>query len=258
MDLGLANKTVVVTGGSKGIGLAIARAFSSEGARVTIVARDAVALDAARDALARDGLSVATHVADLATDAGRIALHAATDGADVLVNNAGAIKGGDLAALDLADWRSGWELKVFGYVHLCKLFYPGMTARKRGVILNIIGMAGRAPRSDYICGSTANAGLIAFTNALGADAARHGVRVFGINPSPTETDRIRLVMMARARDRFGDETRWPEALGVENLPYGRLKRPEEAAALAVMLASNKVEYLSGTVVDMDGGAQWRG
>ncbi len=258
MDLGLTGKTVVVTGGSKGIGLAMARAFATEGARVTIVSRDAAGLDAARQTLAADHLDVRTLAVDLGTDAGRAALHAATAETDLLVNNAGAIKGGSLNALDLATWRQGWELKVFGYIHLCQMFYPEMTARGSGTILNIIGMAGRAPRPDYICGATANAGLIAFTNALGADAARHGVRVLGINPSPTQTDRIRDIMKTRALEQFKDESRWQEALGAEQLPYGRLKSPAEVADLAVMLASDRVQYLSGTVIDMDGGSQWRG
>lgn len=258
MDLGLTGKTVLVTGGSKGIGLAIARSFAAEGAHVTIAARDPQALEQARDALAAEQLGIKTLAVDLATDAGRERLHADAAQTDILVNNAGAIKGGSLSSLSLDDWREGWELKVFGYVHLCKLFYPDMKQRGSGAIINIIGMAGRAPRPDYICGATANAGLIAFTNALGADAARHGVRVLGINPSPTETDRIRAVMMSRAEERFQDKSRWQEVLNAADLPYGRLKTPAEVAALTVMLASDRVEYLSGTVIDMDGGGQWRG
>ncbi len=258
MDLGLTDKKVVVTGGSKGIGLAVARSFAAEGARVTIVARDPAALENARRSLAADNLDIDTLVADLATDAGRAAMHAQTAGADILVNNAGAIKGGSLSSLSLDDWRQGWELKVFGYIHLCQLFYPDMVKRGGGAIINIIGMAGRAPRPDYICGATANAGLIAFTNALGADASRHGVRVFGVNPSPTETDRIRDIMKARAREQFQDESRWQEMLTTDQLPYGRLKTPQEVADLTVMLASDRVTYLSGTVIDMDGGGQWRG
>jgi NAD(P)-dependent dehydrogenase (short-subunit alcohol dehydrogenase family) len=129
---------------------------------------------------------------------------------DILVNNAGAIPGGGLADVDDARWRQAWELKLFGYINLIRAVLPLMQARGSGVIANIIGMAGVAPRAEYICGSTANAALIAFTQAIGAASPQHGVRVFGINPSPTRSDRIEAVLRAQAASRFGDADRWLE------------------------------------------------
>ncbi|MEM9140310.1 MAG: short-chain dehydrogenase/reductase [Pseudomonadota bacterium] len=252
MDLGLNGKKVVVTGGSKGIGLATAHAFAAEGANVVISARSADALnDAAKD------ISGATVLAtDLSTDAGREALFAAHGDADILVNNAGAIPAGDIETVTLESWREGWELKVWGYIHLCKLFVPAMKARGVGTIVNIIGMGGRAVRPGYIAGASGNAALIGFTQALGAETPASNVRVFGINPAPTLTDRIKTMARVWAERDLGDPERWEEKLDQSKMPFGRIKTPEEVGALAAMLCAPQVHYLSGTVIDMDGGAQW--
>lgn len=257
MDLHLSGRTVLITGGSKGIGLACAQAFAAEGAQVTLVARDAATLDAAAATVeAATGHRPATLPADLASDAGREALTGALPTPDILVNNAGAIRGGALGDVTMAEWREGWELKVFGYIHLCQLLLPAMEARGHGTILNIIGMGGRAVRPGYIIGAAGNAALIGFTQALGAQAQRSGVRVLGINPSPTLTDRMTTLFRTRAARELGDADRWEELVRPEAFPYGRPKRAEEVGALAAMLASPSVEYLNGTVIDMDGGGQW--
>ncbi|EFL87548.1 short-chain dehydrogenase/reductase [Ahrensia sp. R2A130] len=256
MDLGLTDKHVLVTGASKGIGLATARAFAAEGARLTLVARSADTLADAKQQLGETGCTVGTIAADLSTDEGRDALFARCPEVDILVNNAGAIKPGRLADLDMADWHEGWSLKVFGYIHLCKLYSAAMTGRGYGTIVNIIGMGGRAVRSNYICGAAGNAALIGFTNALGAETPASNVRVFGINPSPTLTDRMTTMFRKRATEELGDADRWQELIDPKAFPFGRPKHPDEVAALAAMLASDKVQYLSGTVIDMDGGGQW--
>ena len=258
MDLQLTGRKVMVTGASKGIGLAIARAFAAEGAVLTLAARSGDALARAQADMVADNLpEPRTLMTDLSTDAGREALFAAQSDADVLVNNAGAIKAGRLADLDLKDWREGWELKVFGYIHLCKLYAAEMAKRKDGTIINIIGMGGRAVRANYICGAAGNAALIGFTNALGAETPDSNVRVFGINPSPTLTDRMETMFRTRAQAELGDADRWEELINPDAFPFGRPKTADEVGALAVMLASPRVHYLSGTVIDMDGGGQWR-
>ena len=120
----------------------------------------------------------------------------------------------------------------------------------------VIGMAGRAPRADYVCGAAGNAALIALTGALGGRSTQHGVRVAGINPAATRTDRIVALSKSRAKTKFGDESRWEEMLS--GLPLGRPAEPEEIADLAVFLASPRGGYLSGTTVDVDGGNLFRG
>lgn len=258
MDLGLKGKRVLVTGGSKGIGLATAQAFAREGADIILVSRTRDLLEEAANTLHDIGTNVEICVADLSQDRERDRLFTAFPDIDILVNNAGAIPGGGLADITMDRWREAWSLKVFGYIHLCQLYYRAMTARQSGVIINVIGMGGRAVRADYICGAAGNAALIGFTNALGSDSARHSVRVFGINPSPTLTDRVKTLYMARAKASLGDESRWQELLDESKMPFGRLKSADEVGALAAMLASDKVQYLSGTVIDMDGGGRWRG
>ncbi|MBE9607011.1 SDR family oxidoreductase [Acetobacteraceae bacterium H6797] len=257
MDMRLTGRRVLVTGGSKGIGLACAEAFAAEGCDLVLVSRQAESLERAVAAIrARHQVNVTFHAADLADAAARERLAEAEPAVDVLVNNAGAIPGGGIDKISLARWQEAWQLKVFGYIHLTQLYLPVMQARRSGVVLNIIGMAGRSPRADYICGAAGNAALIAFTNALGGASPAQGVRVLGINPAATRTDRIVTLARTRARDRFGDEERWEETL--EGLPFGRPAEPEEIASLAVFLASPAAGYLSGTVVDADGGGQFRG
>jgi len=258
MDLGLTHRKVVVTGGSKGIGLATARAFAEEGADVVIVGRDAEALEAAAETLRGTGRTIMTFAADLSRDAARERLFEAHDDADILVNNAGAIPAGDISTVTMDAWREGWELKVWGYIHLCKLYVGAMSARRSGTIVNIIGMGGRATRPGYIAGASGNAALIGFTQALGAGTPKSDVRVFGINPSATLTDRTRTMARVWAEERFGDPERWEEVLDQSKMPFGRIKLPEEVGALAAMLCAPQVHYLSGTVIDLDGGGQWTG
>ncbi|MFT4962183.1 MAG: 3-oxoacyl-[acyl-carrier protein] reductase [Paracoccaceae bacterium] len=257
MDLKLAGQHVLVTGASKGIGLSTAEHFAREGARVTLVARrENVLAERAQEISEATGAEVDYIAADLSQDAGREALFAAAPNIDILVNNAGAIKGGPLEVLSMEDWREGFDLKFWGYVHLCKLYVPMMTKRGSGTVVNIIGMGGRAVRPSYIIGAAGNAALIGFTNAIGASTPDHNVRVFGINPSPTLTDRMTDLLKHKAVVQFSDAGRWEELIDAEAFPFGRPKAPEEVASLAVMLASPNVHYLSGTVVDIDGGGRW--
>jgi len=251
MDLGLKGRTVLVTGASKGIGLACAESFTGEGAKVIITGRDEARLNAAADKLKTAGADVSTFAGDLGVASDRERLYAAFPAVDVLVNNAGAIPGGNLLDLSLARWTESWQLKVFGYIHLTQLYLGAMKERRSGVVINIIGMAGQQPRWDYVCGSAGNAALIAFTRAVGAKSVDWNVRVVGINPSPTRTDRIESLMRKKAKDNTGDEEHWQE--GLAGLPFGRLAEASEVADLAVMMASPHASYLSGTVIDVDGG-----
>ncbi|WP_144637794.1 SDR family oxidoreductase [Bordetella genomosp. 13] len=257
MDLQLNGKRVLVTGASKGIGLACALSFAREGARPVLVARDAQALAEAAALVAQQtGVQAEVQACDLSEPDAAARLAQRVGAVDILVNNAGAVPGGTLAQVDDARWRAGWELKVYGYINLARLYYPDMRQAGGGVIANIIGMAGSAPRPDYICGAAANAALAGFTRALGAEGPRHGVRVFGVNPSRTRTDRVLALARQRAQARWGDPERWQETLA--GLPFNRLMEPAEVADLVVFGCSPRAGYLSATVIDLDGGEQYAG
>lgn len=252
MNLKLEGQRVLVTGGSKGIGLAIAIAFAREGAEPILVSRSAQTLDLAASSIKKEtGVAAQTLALDLGQAAGLAGVVAQAGRIDVLVNNAGAIPGGTLHDIDDAKWRQAWDLKLFGYINLVRAVLPAMEARGSGVIANIIGMAGAAPRNDYICGSTANAALMAFTQATGAASQRKGVRIFGINPSPTRSDRMEHMLRAQAAKNLGDESRWMEL--TSKMPFGRLTEPREIADLTVFCCSPLAGYLTGTVINVDGG-----
>lgn len=255
MDLGLKNAQVVITGASAGIGLACAHAFAENGANLTLVARHPVNLAAAAtDLRSRHGVAVETVPMDMADS------HAVTDVMDrcaeasVLVNNAGAAPTGSIETVDEAAWRTAWDVKVFGYINATRAMLRHMYARRRGVIVNVIG-GGVLNRYDYVCGTAGNAALAAFTNAVGSHSTDHGVRVVGVHPPPTRTERYFALARSRAKERLGDESRWQETL--PDLPFGRLGEPGEVAALIVFVASTQATYLSGTCITMDGGLAHR-
>ena len=238
MDLNLKGKQVLVTGGSKGIGRACAEAFAAEGAGVKIASRNP---PAGAEAKAID-LSQRGAAEELARWAGEL---------DILVNNAGAIPGGDLLKVDEETWRRAWELKVFGYINLTRAVYAGMKKRKRGVIVNIIGSAGEKLDAAYLAGSTGNAALMAFTRALGGASHADGIRVLGINPGPTATDRLITLYKQRAETLLGDAKRYEELF--TNMSFGRPGKAEEIAAAVVFLASERSAYTSGCILTIDGG-----
>jgi NAD(P)-dependent dehydrogenase (short-subunit alcohol dehydrogenase family) len=242
MEMNLKGKRVLVTGGSKGIGRACAEAFAAEGAQVRVASRNppsgewAKAIDLSKPGAAEE----------LAAWAGEL---------DVLVNNAGAIPGGDLLKVNEETWRRAWDLKVFGYINLTRQVYAGMKTRKRGVIVNIIGSAGEKLDAAYIAGSTANAGLMAFTRALGGASHADGIRVAGINPGPVSTDRLLTLYRQRAETLLGNASRYQELFA--EMSFGRPGRPEEIAAAVVFLASERSSYTSGCILTIDGGLSAR-
>jgi 3-oxoacyl-[acyl-carrier protein] reductase len=257
MDLNLRGRTALVTGASKGIGLASAECLAAEGVNVILVARTQADLVAARARLAsRHNVAIQVHAYDLSDSRNVDRLAADHPDIDILVNNAGAIPGGDLQTIDEQRWRDAWDLKVFGYINMCRRFYAEMKSRGRGVIINVLGMAGEKMDRGYIAGSAGNAALMAFTRALGGSAGDDGLRVVGINPGAIATDRLITMMKGRAKDRFGDENRWEELM--RPLPMGRAGKPEEIGVMVALLASDLSAYTTGTIITIDGGAANRG
>lgn len=253
MDLQLRGKTALITGASKGIGYASAEALAEEGVNVILVSRTEADLQAARERIAaRCNVRTEMHAYDIADSRNIDRLAEQHPDIDILVNNAGAIPGGNLQEIDEPRWRQAWDLKVFGYINMCRRFYAAMKQRGQGTIINIIGMAGERLDASYIAGSMGNASLMAFTRAIGGNACNDGLRVVGINPGAIATDRLVTLMQKRAQDRFGDANRWQELM--TPLPYGRAGKPEEIAWMVAFLASDKSAYTSGTIITIDGGA----
>jgi NAD(P)-dependent dehydrogenase (short-subunit alcohol dehydrogenase family) len=252
MDLELRGLTALVTGASRGIGLAIAEAFAREGCHLHLAARTGADLDTARTRIASPNkVRIECHACDLSDGASVELLAQRCADVDILVNNAGAIPSGDIEQVGEARWREAWELKVFGYINLTRAIYARMRERRRGVIVNVIGVSGERLRASYIAGSTGNAALMAFTKALGGGSVDHGVRVVGVNPGQVETDRLRERMEPKAQAAFGDRSRWREMAA--SAPLGRWGRPDEIADAVVFLASSRASYISGTIVTVDGG-----
>ena len=143
MDLNLRGKTALITGASKGIGLACARQLAEEGCHLHLASRTKADLERAKESIqARHNVSVTIHPVDLSNGDTVRSLAAACPDIDILVNNAGAIPAGDLQAIDEPRWRQAWDLKVFGYINLCRAVYPAMKTRGGGVIVNVLGAAG--------------------------------------------------------------------------------------------------------------------
>lgn len=255
MDLGLEGKRVLVTGGSRGIGLAAARAFLREGAHVVISARERERLDAAADELGAPE-RVATFMCDMRRPEELEKLGDVARTVDVLVNNAGATPTGRIESVGRAEWEEGLSLKVLATALLTKYAYEAMSARGEGVIVNVIGNCGERPDPDIIIATVTNTGMMGFTRALGSISPANGVRVLGVNPGPTATERLVGLMQRKAGDRTGDPGRWQEL--VAPLPFGRAADPAETADMIVFAASKCASYVSGTILTVDGGVAARG
>ena len=255
MNLELNGKIVLVTGGSKGIGLACARAFAGEGARVAIISRSAANLAAAQKQLAAARIDVHTQAADLidATQAERAAraVEAALGPIDILVNSAGAAKRTVPDELDAATWAAAMDAKYFTYIHAIDAVLKGMVARKSGVIVNIIGSGGKVANPIHLPGGAANAALMLATVGLANAWGRHGIRVNGINPGSTLTGRVEQALEAEAKlsGKTPDEVR---VANEQRIPLGRYARPEEIADAALFLASARASYVTGAILAMDG------
>ncbi|MDE1184424.1 SDR family oxidoreductase [Paraburkholderia sp.] len=262
MDLGLNSKVVLITGGSKGIGLACARAFAKEGAKVAIVSRDPANLARAREQLKGEGLNVHLTRADLHEP------HSAADiveevttavgPIDVLINSAGAARRYDPESLDADAFRATMEAKYFPYIYPQQEVLRRMAERAKaggepGTIVNIIGMGGKIASDIHIAGGAANAALMLATVGLAHYYARYGIRINAINPGSTLTERVEEALKLEA-SQHGIGTDEALARGQAKVPLGRFAKPEEIADVALFLASRRASYVTGAIVPMDGGS----
>ena len=252
MELGLEGKLVLITGGSKGIGLACAKALAAEGTKIAICSRSQMHIDEAKAGL-HGAYGISADLTDANAAARMIETVESTFGPiDVLVNSAGAAKRTPPEDLTPELWRTAMDAKFFTYINVMYPLIKRMAARGKGVIINIIGIGGKIAMPTHLAGGSANAALMLATAGLAAFYASKGVRVVGVNPGLTETNRVKegMTVVARLSGISADEA---YRQTVENIPLGRMASPEEIADMVVYLASDKASYVTGTTISMDGG-----
>jgi len=251
MDLGLTGKVVLITGGSKGIGLACAGAFAAEGARVAICSRDQANLDRALADLPQ----AFGFAADLVDPQAAAALVQAVENrvgpVDVLVNSAGAARQMPPDELTPQAWRTAMDAKYFTTINVLDPLVKRMAARGHGVIVNIIGVGGKVASPAHLAGGAANAALMLVTAGVATAYAARGIRVVGVSPGMTETDRVAGRIQADARI-HGISLEEARARAVARIPMGRMAAPEEIARAVVFLASGQASYINGATLTMDG------
>ena len=248
-------KVVIVTGGSRGIGRAIARRLASDGGKVVIAARDPSTLEStAKEIVGAGGEATAVSMDLRSPDAPAMLAKTALDtyGAiDIVVNNAGATKRGDFQELTDEDWSDGFALKFFAAVRLVRAAWPHLKAR-RGAVLNIIGVGGRTPGAEFTIGGSVNGAFMTFTKALADVGIRDGVRVNAINPGYIRTDRLSGWLEAAARKQgVSFEAAIDDMVRRTNTV--RLGAPEDVANLAAFALSPEGSFLHGALLDLDGG-----
>lgn len=257
MDLGLQDKVVFITGGSKGIGRACAMEFAREGARVAICARTKETLQEAADAIEQaTGRAVYWVAGDMRKPEDPKRCIDATVShygrLNILVNCAGASPGGVLLNLTEEDWALSLQLKFMGYVRCCQAAIPHMLRQGGGCIVNVVGNDGIKPAYWELTASAANAADLAVTSALAEQYGSHGIRINAVNPGPVMTERWDRLVAAYARDK-GLSLEEAGRRAVQSIPLGRICTPEEVAHVVVFVASERASFMNGAWITLDGG-----
>lgn len=258
MKLELDHQHILITGGSKGIGLACAQAFLAEGARVTLLSRDPQTLAQARAGLIAQGHAaerVQTQAADLRDPAQAVSAIDAAEQAmgpvQVLVNSAGAARRTPAAELTPQAWAEAMQAKYFTYIHAIDVLIKRMAARGGGAIVNVIGAGGKVAGPSHLPGGAANAALMLATAGLANAYGPQGVRVNAVNPGQTHTTRLQQGLEADARQQGITPEQALERIHAR-MPLGRIARPEEVADAVLFLASARASYVTGAILSMDG------
>ena len=256
MELGLRGKAAIVTGGSRGIGKAVAHALLSEGCAVTICARNAERLDAAVRDLAKVSPRVLGIQADVTDER---AVHALVDRAlagfdrvDILVNNAGTHLRGTVESTTIAILEQQLRDKVFGFFAMIQAVLPVMKRQRDGRIVNIVGQAGRHPHPDRFPSGVTNAAVMAMTKSVADAVARDNIRVNAVCPQYIETELLASLIAKEMRERGVDRATAAGGFSRSN-PLGRTGTPQEVADLVAFLASDCAGFTTGSSVSIDGG-----
>jgi NAD(P)-dependent dehydrogenase (short-subunit alcohol dehydrogenase family) len=254
MNLSMTDRVAVVTGGSKGIGIAVARRFAEAGAKVAILARGAADLADARERLAKDGLAVRDYVCDVSKAADIAKAYEKIVGdlgrVDVLVNNAGTSRAMAFETVTDEIWQEDLDLKLFAAIRFSRLVWPGMKQRKWGRIINVLNIGAKAPAAASTPTSVSRAAGMALTKAMANEGGPYNILVNAMLVGLIVSDQWLKRHAAKAPEmEFGAFTR-DLAKGV---PLGRMGTAEEFANLACFLASEQGSYITGTAINVDGG-----
>ena len=247
MEIGLKGRTAVITGGSRGLGEAMAKALAGAGAQIALVARDRTRLEQVRDSIAASGGTAEVFVADVTREdeVARLAesVQARFGNAQILVNNAGINVRKDLVDFSLDEFRSVLDASLISTFLMCRAFVPGMKGTGYGRIVNMTSIMSHVSIAGRTAYSSAKAALLGLTKALALELAAEGITVNGISPGPIGTD-MNLSLMSN-----------PEvsAQFMANIPVGRWGKVEEIGALACYLCSDAAGFVTGTDILIDGG-----
>jgi 3-oxoacyl-[acyl-carrier protein] reductase len=256
MELRLDNRTALITGGSRGLGRAMAEAFASAGASVVVVARNLEALAETEGALvaANPGGNHAVISADVADPVALGDAHTRATNIvgpiDILVNNAGTSKAGPFLDISDEDWAQDFDLKFFAAVRLCRLCIPHMREQKWGRIINTLNTAAKAPPAKSCPTSVARAAGMAMTKALATEFAPDGVLVNALNTGLLRSNQWRTRWEKLGGHQTFDE--FTTDMGTR-IPLGRMGEAKEFANLALFLASDAASFITGTAINVDGG-----
>jgi len=255
MEVRLDGRSAIITGGSKGLGLAIAKEFAASGADVAVLARDPATLADAKGQIQRDATG---KVAAISCDVSKLGpIKAAYDQVmsefgkiDIFVNNAGQSTRGPSEELTDEQWQADLDLKLFAQIRFCRLLFPQMKQRQWGRIISVLNIGAKAPGADSAPTSVSRAAQMAFTKALSHEGAPHNVLVNSLHVGVIVSDQIQ-----RRYDRERPNVSFEQfvAQAGRGVPMGRMGRAEEFANVATFLASDAASYVTGCAINVDGG-----
>ena len=258
MDLQIHGRVALVCGSSSGLGRAIAVALAKEGCRIALNGRDAKRLDRAvtamREHADQDGVIGLQADVSVPDDAAKLVDRTRHElgSVDILVCNAGGPPAAPFSETPADAWQAALELNLLSTIHLCRAAVPLMRKREWGRIVCLTSIAAREPLPGLILSTTARAGVLGFARSLADEVAGEGITVNSVCPGYMRTERSEELVKVRAeRGKRGTQEVLADML--ENIPMGRMGEPEELAAAVAFLASEPARYITGTVLQVDGG-----